>query len=34
MKKFKVKQKPLHQIFHNLCVKMATCVAARGGGVS
>ncbi len=34
MKKFKVKQKPLHQNFHNFCVKMATCVAARGGGVS
>ena len=28
------KQMPLHQKFHNFCVDVSTCVAARGGASS
>ena len=32
MKMKEAKQMTLHQKFHNFCVEVSTCVAARGGG--
>ncbi len=33
MKMKEAKQMPLHQKFHNFCVEVSTCVAARGGAL-